>query len=350
MHNYIRLELNKIDSNLYDDFLPEEIDAFINQAQAVFIKERYSPKSNSKKEGFEMSQKRIDDLRRCVVSNLTLNLYKSNDPTIVYATLPSNYQFLTSGKTTLYLDCCGGAINYSTTTVTSTIGLIPFNPSSDVDTGITDFSHFTLTSNSNPILDTTNFSNYIYPGQRDDFAELVVASLLPQYTSSYSLYYEVYQGNYYPNKLIVVQNSTSAPAPVYNFYNPPSNQTVSWFTISNDVYTPVSGGTNQTSFNQYTQEDLIDMDNPFKKTSTDQTIINITGQQINIYLSENIIAQNTNISYLRRPKRVSLLLQQDCELADHTHLEIVSMAVSHILEIMESPRVQTNEKELARSE
>jgi len=64
MHIAIDLELNKLNSNLYDIILPQEKDYFLNRAQERLIKQYYSPKSNKKGEGFEMSQKRIDDLRK----------------------------------------------------------------------------------------------------------------------------------------------------------------------------------------------------------------------------------------------------------------------------------------------
>jgi len=65
MHDSFRLELDKVNSLQYPDFTTAEIDYWLNRAIREFTKTRYSG-VNYKKEGFEQSQKRIDDLRTLV--------------------------------------------------------------------------------------------------------------------------------------------------------------------------------------------------------------------------------------------------------------------------------------------
>lgn len=62
MHDAFKLGLDKTESLQYPSFLSEEIDFWLNQAIRKFVKTRYSG-INYKREGFEQSQKRIDDLR-----------------------------------------------------------------------------------------------------------------------------------------------------------------------------------------------------------------------------------------------------------------------------------------------
>ena len=56
-----KLKADKIDTLSKQDFLPEHIDWFLNQAQEVYLK-RYYGFQNPYRDGFEMSQKRIADL------------------------------------------------------------------------------------------------------------------------------------------------------------------------------------------------------------------------------------------------------------------------------------------------
>ena len=63
MHIAVNLGVQKIGSFQVDNLLPEEIDHELNLAQRRFIKQRYSNLSNAKRQGFEQSQKRLDDLR-----------------------------------------------------------------------------------------------------------------------------------------------------------------------------------------------------------------------------------------------------------------------------------------------
>jgi hypothetical protein len=65
MHTAFRLELDKVNSLQYPDFTAVEIDYWLNRAIREFVKTRYSG-VNYKREGFEQSQKRIDDLRTLV--------------------------------------------------------------------------------------------------------------------------------------------------------------------------------------------------------------------------------------------------------------------------------------------
>jgi len=65
MHVAFKLGLDKTNSLSYPSFLPEEIDFWLNQGVRKFVKTRYSG-INAKREGFEQSQKRIDDLRKLV--------------------------------------------------------------------------------------------------------------------------------------------------------------------------------------------------------------------------------------------------------------------------------------------
>jgi hypothetical protein len=66
MHIAFKLGLDKTNSLSYPSFLPEEIDFWLNQATRKFVKTRYSG-VNPKREAFEQSQKRTDDLRTLVI-------------------------------------------------------------------------------------------------------------------------------------------------------------------------------------------------------------------------------------------------------------------------------------------
>lgn len=61
MHHEFKLEKNKIDSLALMDFIPVEIDAYINKSIWFFLKSRYKINKNSNK-GFETNQDRITQL------------------------------------------------------------------------------------------------------------------------------------------------------------------------------------------------------------------------------------------------------------------------------------------------
>lgn len=92
MHQEFKVLSDKLDTASLPGFEPEEIDLLLNRAIERFIKQRYSSKGNTKFDGFEEDQKRIDDLRGVLTTQkLTplilqgLNLYTIQ--------LPDNYWF-----------------------------------------------------------------------------------------------------------------------------------------------------------------------------------------------------------------------------------------------------------------
>jgi len=61
-HIDFKRKLNKVDSQNYRNFRPEEIDLYLNEGQELFIKKRLN-RNNIYQVGFETTQKRIEDLR-----------------------------------------------------------------------------------------------------------------------------------------------------------------------------------------------------------------------------------------------------------------------------------------------
>lgn len=93
MHYDFKIKFNKLDSNDYRDFQIPEIDWLLNEAQELFLKQRYGINNTSQK-GFEGNQKRIDDLRNLVMKNISLpGTQVISDPVSYEATLPSDYIF-----------------------------------------------------------------------------------------------------------------------------------------------------------------------------------------------------------------------------------------------------------------
>ena len=83
------------------------------------------------------------------------------------------------------------------------------------------------------------------------------------------------------------------------------------------------------------------MRNPHKINPEFGIIANISGGKIYFLPDKRSIIVSSNLIYLRKPEIVSLSLQQNCDLPEHTHNEIVQIAIAKLLEKSESPRFQT---------
>jgi len=108
MHISFKQGLDKFDSLNYPNLLPEEIDLVLNQSQEMFIKQRYGV-NNTKGQGFEVTQKRIEDLRTLVkteilypIANNTSNINNNS----VFVEFPSDYWIAVQELTNVtYEDC-----------------------------------------------------------------------------------------------------------------------------------------------------------------------------------------------------------------------------------------------------
>ena len=89
---------------------------------------------------------------------------------------------------------------------------------------------------------------------------------------------------------------------------------------------------------------------PFNTTTKAKPLYTISGNLIEVYTNDIFIIEDAKIKYLKNPAVVSLSSGNSCELADHTHQEIVDMAISSILEGIGDPRYRTHQIELGKNE
>ena len=219
MHYAIDQGLQKVGSYVYDTFLEEEIDFFLNKMQERFIKDRVFKTSDPKRLGFSLNQKRLDDIR--VILEIDFIDTNTGDANAEYQRydLPVDYLYLINLR----------------------------------------------------------------------------ARLTPSHCDSTVL-----------NKV---------PARVVE------------------------------------QDKLYEMlRNPFAKSLPTTPVAAINSEEITIYQTKKFILKGVELDYIRKPEKIDLSSSQDCELAEHTHHEIVDMTVKHILEIIESPRYQGNSAEEAQSD
>ncbi len=103
-HYDFKIKQNRIASLSNMDFNPAQIDWLLNEAQMMFIKQRFTV-FNPHRMGFEASQKRIDDLSTLVVK------YPTQQMLIPTEVSPGIYELKTSFLTFKYLFFLGGYVD-----------------------------------------------------------------------------------------------------------------------------------------------------------------------------------------------------------------------------------------------
>lgn len=118
MHLAVKLGLDKTEGLSYAAFEVEEIDWWLNECIDRFIKTRYSG-VNVKREGFEQSQKRTDDLRTLVkevrlASPASTGI--SDKPNLYIAALPADYLLFLNDEVSIFFtnEVIGGDVELRT--------------------------------------------------------------------------------------------------------------------------------------------------------------------------------------------------------------------------------------------
>ena len=90
LHTAFKFGLDKLDSLNYPSIEPEEIDLLLNQAQDRYVKQRYGI-NNNKRQSFEETQKRTDDLKKLVFNVIITPAANASDnkPYGRFVTLPN---------------------------------------------------------------------------------------------------------------------------------------------------------------------------------------------------------------------------------------------------------------------
>ena len=113
LHYDFKFKVDKVDSLQNENFLPAEIDWILNEAVAIYIKQRFGT-NNSKKIGFEGDQKRIQDLKSLHIKCPT-NIQPAVVPILVstgvyelrLSQLTFDFLFLTRGSALASKTNCG---------------------------------------------------------------------------------------------------------------------------------------------------------------------------------------------------------------------------------------------------
>lgn len=111
MHLEFKMGVDKADSLNSPNFLPEEIDLYLSEAQEQFIEQR-TYGSNMQDLGLEESQKRVTDIQSLITSsNITPQATTSlNKPNGKYAELPPDCRHVINEEVTTTSTDCNGVI------------------------------------------------------------------------------------------------------------------------------------------------------------------------------------------------------------------------------------------------
>lgn len=373
MHIAVNLGVQKIASFQVDNLLPEEIDHELNLAMMRFVKQRYNPMSNRMGKGFEQSQKRIDDLRHLVVQAPRTSfqvfsgpVYNANKGPIYQdrVKLPDDYLFLVSARANTQYLCDGNIINniLNNTSLKAfiKIDLTPPAPGYFL-TGVSVVIGSVWYSITNTPLgeeitreqllnDDTYLLNWKAQISKEDLSSSVNNPFNSVEETPVANPNELYlTATYGPSQLsgnyarLTWVNSSGMASAIYTY----STSVFQTFRVSRTY----NGDQGIFTAKHAQYDDVFKMlDDPFNTTKYNLPIYTFQEDTLDFYTDVSFVVSYAILNYIRRPKPISLSLGQGCELAEHTHPEIVEMTIKSILEGIQDPRYQSQSLENLESE
>lgn len=398
MHIAVNLGVQKIASFQADSLLPEEIDYELNTAVRRFISQRYNKQGNKYRRGFEQSQKRLDDLRHLVEDyNTTMSSYmgvgytsktKGNINIFRYK-FPNDYMFLVNVLSEVIHDCSDKQLRSVDRNLVKEYLKIPLTPpqpgyliqsisvadtngtpeqiiygaeglsydyligpyySSDINPSLSNNDSFTdryfdTVATDSPPADGNELylEKKFFEGEEQGFQpfrEVDGAQDSVDYTGAYAL-------------LTWVNPATGETLTQVNNLAPTTTTVVYRTAELRDENDEVGDSIRMYRTNcKFSQQDDIYavLDDPFNSTSERGILYTIQETFLDLYTNVTFIPNSVQIKYIRKPAQMSKRFGVGCELPEHTHHEIVEMAVKSILEGFESPRYQTQSREVLESE
>ena len=336
LHLSVNQRLQEVASFKRDKLFPEEIDLALNKAQFRLLEEGVNTK-------FETGQITLSHVTALIQKNkigevilpgLTDLVYEDNILNN-YVVIPQDLYWLINARA----EVVSNPLNCEVAPILSTM----------TQTEIISVLEFKNLASSGPY-----FQNYIIKNQ--DGVPLYIqppalSSGLPSPDSRYviinnvieylrrdintGVYWERYRDIYYPQSFVFVTNNSF----FFNSVKSSADRTSAVFgTSSNKINTIYNRGLISSLVSKKvetvpiknTQLDStygILSQNQFYKPRKSEPLMDQTHDYFIIYRDKSFIITRMYYDYIRKPRTISLLLNQSCELADTTHHKIVDLAV-----------------------
>jgi len=324
-HVAIDYELQQINSNRKQAISPYYYDIALNEAVLQFIETRSSSKQNIKREGFEESQKRYDDLKDLKVQR-GLSCRRPNGSTFGYkefAILPGDYlkmipsevaiAYNKQGMTPVLLDTTNVIKLYDLSQIT-----YPFTGSLKLGTGSSQ-------------IDVTKYIQTVKTDNGKFYAINIIIDKLRQL--GYDTFYEDYDGMYLPNTLFV--DTPNIPIEGINY----TTRTTTYKSITNSF-------TQQRSLELVSTSDVRTiLDNYHSSRNRHSNpICELFGDRLNVYYNADFVPVSVILNYIKRPRLIDHISNTMCEIT--VPQEVIKLAVLHLKGILkdEGYNISANEK------
>jgi len=333
MHVEVHQATQNIAAAVKRKLLPDELDWLLNKGLERFIQSKVKTKKDGSG-GYEIDQVDVDAIRTLMV---TTELIAAVDADNRYmAQLPGDYAYLISdGSRTLNL--CGTA---PTGLVSNSSNILKLKLSKSTKVGTPWFGVLNVTVGADTIEMVAKIADegIAYtglPGNGSVELGLVRDVLMWNIRNilGYKVYWERYKNIYAPNTFLIpgeaagelVIDATTIPG-----------------TVVTEQITQYSTTTGKFYANRLMPSNKISplLRTAFYQPSYLSPISELEGNQLIIYADSSFIVNRVAISYVKKPRRLSLVMGQSCDLAPEFHNAVCDLTVEYFKAMTADPNWQ----------
>lgn len=253
-----------------------------------------------------------------------------NDILSVYSITPPDLYWLVDARAEAIRDPvhCDTAPNLGTTGLTEYTCVVPFPTAAGSPPF---FAGLTVSSSTTGVL--YNLPSALAAGISTANSSYVIINNILEYfyrtqSPTRKVYWENYRGVYYANSFIFVGNISLGTVTIGSSSGVSSS--ASYTTYNRAVINNLASKEVKTQRVKPTQEDLLYpslLQNQYYKTRYKEPIMDQLTPYFIVYRDESFLVSRLYYDYIRKPRTISLALNQSCELADTTHPKIVDLAI-----------------------
>ena len=333
MVNRVNMLLDKINSFQADTLLDTEVYAALNIAQENFVKQRFG-RANKYGKGFEENQKRLDDISHLILDAVMPLDYSEDIGNGFYrdivCQLPSTDPTFDTGD---LQDGSNSFSDYGTNmqesqwTASSYMFLISVR------------AHISYRNCNNPLIEDEDWQYvpYTFTDTVTNTVEGVGTAMIEVNVNDFELSQNNEIGINHLGRRIMFDDAHGIQA---------KEGVLCKYVQNDDIFELLKDPFNKPTLDGplYTMAGFIGQ----STAGAAATQTNMNRAQIEIYTDNTFIVDSLSIRYIKKPDTIHA--DWGCQLADHTHMEIVNMAVDLLLESMSDPRYKSHQMETLKSD
>lgn len=339
--------LQEVGSVRREKYRPDELDLALNKAMyrllEMGVKTEFQDDQINLSHVSALIQK--NKISEVIQPQTSDNLYEENI-TNAYSVIPPDLYWLINGRLEVVTDPlnCETAPTLAKTNYSEYVAVVPFPV-------LGSSPYFTNTSISSSVLGAlytapTPISTGFNSSTAKYFVVNNILETLYRRYANLKVYWERYRDVYYQNSFIFVGGTDIGTITVTsNAQTSSVARTIYSYQIYNRALTSelTSKEITLPPFKVNKENSLYPaLQNSYYKTRSIRPVVDQTYDYFIIYTEESFIVTRLYYDYIRKPRTISLLLSQDCELASTIHPKVVDLAVEILrLDIKDQAYPQT---------